>query len=78
LLQALQQLPTTTETKEKKTAPRLKYTFDDLCIACTRVINKELTGVDAATEYHIPLRSFRRAFAAFKKTGSAPSFHKHH
>jgi hypothetical protein len=72
LLQALVQLPVDDDDKAPKKYIST-YTYEDLCNACVRAGNKDLRGTDAAALYQIPLRSFRRAFAAYKKTGVVPN-----
>jgi hypothetical protein len=71
MMQSLSQLPIDDD-DEKSRKNLSTYTYEDLCIACTKVLNKECTGAAAMAAYQIPKRSFRRAMAAFKKTGVVP------
>lgn len=71
MMQSLSQLPFDDD-DEKSRKNLSTYTYEDLCIACTKVLNKECTGAAAMAAYQIPKRSFCRALAAFKKTGAVP------
>jgi hypothetical protein len=71
MMQSLSQVPLDDD-DEKSRKNLSTYTYEDLCIACTKVINKECTGAAAIAAYQIPKRSFYRAMAAFKKTGVVP------
>lgn len=71
MMQSLSQV-SLDEDDEKSRKNLSTYTYEDLCIACTKVVNKECTGAAAMAAYQIPKRSFYRALAAFKKTGAVP------